>query len=91
MEYTISENRLRKLFVNYMDSIFDLKYEDINKNFLDSHGDTFGYLQNNPKQFHFLNYKTEGTLLSLFGEMTYELLLYYLRERFPDVEIDGVE
>ena len=43
------------------------------------------------KKFYYGDYKTEYLLNGMFGELTNELLLYYLRERFPDVNIDGIE
>jgi hypothetical protein len=89
MEYTISENRLRKLFVNYMDSQYDLKYDSAPREFVDKNGDVFGYTIQH--HFYYANYPTEYPLNEMFGELTNELLLHYLRERFPDVIIDGID
>lgn len=90
MEYTISEERLRKVFVNYMDSMYDLKNDTERQSFVDKYGEPFGYLTIHD-QFNFWTINIENTMLSLFGKMTYELLFHYLKERFPDVKIDGVE
>jgi hypothetical protein len=89
MEYTISENRLRKVFVNYMDSIYDLKYHRASREFVDKNRGVFGLTIN--YQFYYNGYQLEYTLNEMFGELTDELLLHYLRERFPDVRIDGIE
>jgi hypothetical protein len=89
MEYTISENRLRKLFVNYMDSQYDLKSNRITREFVGKDGEVFGGIINN--HFYYADYPTEYSLNEMFGELTNELLLHYLRERFPDITIDGIE
>jgi hypothetical protein len=92
MEYTISENRLRKVFVNYMDSLYNLKYDSNTREFMDKNGEVFGYLLTiKSKQFYYGEYSTEYFLNEMFGELTNELLLHYLRERFPDITINGVE
>ena len=96
MEYTISENRLRNLFVNYMDSQYELRYVKSTREFVDKDGEIFGYplfntMEYKSKNFYYGDYKTEYLLNGMFGELTNELLLYYLRERFPDVNIDGIE
>lgn len=91
MEYTITENRLRKLFVNYMDSMYNLKYKGSTREFVDKSGDVFGYVLTIDTHFYYSDLKTENSLDGMFGELTNELLLHYLRERFPDVGIDGIE
>ena len=94
MEYTITENRLQKLFVNYMDSQYDLKYDYDSRVFVGKDGAEFGYFFT-PKSKHFTysNYPTdvEYSLTQMFGELTNELLFRYLRERFPDITIGGIE
>jgi hypothetical protein len=89
MEYTISENRLRNLFVNYMDTQYELEYDAGPREFTDKNSEVFGYLIQN--QFYYGFIQTEYSLNELFGELTNELLFHYLRERFPDVIIDGIE
>jgi hypothetical protein len=96
MEYTISENRLRNLFVNYMDSQYDLRYDKSTREFVGKDGEIFGYLLFNSmeyksKNFYYGDYKTEYSLNEMFGELTNELLLNYFRERFPVITIDGIE
>jgi hypothetical protein len=88
MEYTISENRLRKIFINYMDSQYDLKYDSAPREFVDKNGEVFGLTIQ--YQFYYADYPTEYSLNEMFGELTNELLLQYLKERFPDITIDGV-
>ena len=89
MEYTISENRLRNLFVNFMDSQYDLSYDKSTREFVGKDGEVFGLTIQH--QFYYADYPTEYTLNEMFGELTNELLVHYLRERFPDVRIDGIE
>jgi hypothetical protein len=96
MEYSITENRLRKVFVNFMDSQYDLRYDKSTREFVGKDGEIFGYLLFNTleyksKHFYYGDYKTEYSLTQMFGELTNELLLHYFRERFPDITIDGIE
>jgi len=96
MEYTINENRLRKLFINFMDSQYDLTYDSKPREFLGKDGEVFGFVAFNSmkrtsKHFYYGDYKTEYFLNEMFGELTNELLLHYFRERFPDIKIDGIE
>lgn len=93
MEYTISENRLQILFVNYMDSQYDLKYKENTREFISKGGEIFGYLLGNftHPHFYYSDYPTEYSLTEMFGRLTNELLFHYLRERFPDVRIDGID
>ena len=75
-----------------MDSVYDLKCDYDSREFVDKNGGEFGYfLTRKSKQFYYADYPTEYTLNQMFGELTNELLIHYLRERFPDVRIDGVE
>ena len=96
MKYTISENRLRKVFINYMESQYDLNYDRNTREFKVvtpiSDGDMvdiFGYILN--RHFYYGDYSTEYVLNELFGNKTNELLLDYLRDKFPNIEIEGIE
>ena len=89
MEYIISESRLEKIFKNFMDSQYDLTYDRAPREFVDKNGEIFGLTMQH--QFYYVDFPTEYTLSQMFGEHTYELLIHYLRERFPDVRIDGIE
>jgi len=89
MRYVISESRLERIFNDYMDSQYDLKYDSAPREFVDKNGEVFGLTIQH--QFYYNGYQLEYTLNELFGELTDELLLHYLRERFPDVRIDGIE
>ena len=89
MEYIISENRLERIFKNYMDSQYDLTYDSKPREFVDKNGEVFGLTIQH--QFYYADYKTAYPLNEMFGELTYELLIHYLRERFPDLKIDGIE
>ena len=96
MEYSINENRLRKLFINFMDSQYDLTYDSKPREFLGKDGEVFGFvafnsMKHTSKHFYYGDYKTEYFLNEMFGELTNELLLHYFRERFPDLKIDGIE
>jgi hypothetical protein len=92
MKYIITENRLGRIFKNFMDSQYDLKFiasQEFTDKFVDKNGDIFGIMLS--YEFEYVDYSTEYSLNQMFGELTNELLLHYLRERFPDITIDGIE
>jgi hypothetical protein len=92
MKYIITENRLLEIFRNFMDSQYDLSY-DLKDNryfgFVDKNGDVFGLVDD--EHFYYGYFSEQGVLEGVFGDAANELLLYYLRERFPDITIDGIE
>jgi len=89
MRYVISESRLERIFNDYMDSVYDLTFDSAPREFVDKNGEVFGLTIQ--YQFYYADYPTEYTLNEMFGELTNELLVRYLRERFPDTRIDGIE
>jgi hypothetical protein len=89
MKYIISESRLEGIFERYMDSYFDLKYNPMTREFRSRVGDTFGDLING--RFYYGSYSMELFLNTMFGDITNDLLDDYLRKRFPDIDIRGVE
>ena len=89
MKYIIRESRLEGLFERYMDSYFELKYNPMTREFRSRVGDTFGDLING--RFYYGSYSTELFLNTMFGDITNDLLDDYLRKRFPDIDIRGVE
>jgi hypothetical protein len=72
-----------------MDFQFDLTYNYDFDEFTTKDGDIFGYLIDS--EFFYGFFSGENTLHSMFGDATDELLLNYLRRKFPNVEINGVE
>ena len=81
-----------------MDSNYDLKFDKSSREFVDKNGEVFGLTiqhqfknNGNLRHFYYSDYPTEYLLNEMFGELTNELLLHYLRERFPDITIDGIE
>ena len=89
MKYIIRESRLEGLFERYMDSYFDLKYNPMTREFRSRVGDTFGDLIKG--RFYYGSYSMELFLNTMFGDITNDLLDDYLRKRFPDIGIKGVE
>ena len=88
MKYSITENRLNRVFKSYMDFQFDLTYDyDINE-FTTKDGDIFGYLIDS--EFFYGFFHEEKSIYPMFGDATDELLLNYLRDRFPELEIEGI-
>jgi len=88
MKYFITENRLNRVFESFMDFQFDLTYNYDFDEFTTKDGDIFGYLVDS--EFFYGFFSGENTLHSMFGDATDELLLNYLRDRFPDFEIEGI-
>lgn len=87
---------MRKVFINYMEYQYDLNYDRNTREFKVitpiSDGDMvdiFGYILNH--NFYYGDYSTEYVLNELFGNKTNELLLDYLRDKFPNIEIEGIE
>jgi len=72
-----------------MDSQYDLTYDRAPREFVDKNGEVFGLTIQ--YQFYYADYQTEYSLNQMFGELTNELLVRYLRERFSDTRIDGIE
>jgi hypothetical protein len=91
MRYTISESRLTDIFKNFMDSQYDLEYHHKTREFIDKDGEIFGYIMGVGHQFYYSDYSTEYSLNEMFGDITPEILFNYLKKRFPEVDISGVE
>lgn len=91
MKYIIMESRLEDLFERYMESTYDLKFYNATREFRikERLGRIFGDLWE--QRFYYGNSFEENLLKSMFGEGTNKLLLFYLRKKFPNLEIDGIE
>ena len=91
MRYIITESRLYDIFEKYMESTYDLHYFSFTREFRVKEilGNIFGDLWE--QRFYYGNSLEENLLKSMFGEGTNKLLLFYLRKKFPNLEIDGIE
>ena len=91
MKYIISESRLQDIFDRYMELTYDLRYYSEDREFRvkERRGYIFGDFWE--QRFFYAYLSDEEFLKSMFGEDTNKLLLNYLRKKFPDIEIDGVE
>lgn len=91
MKYIISESRLQYIFDRYMESEHDLRYFPNTRSFIgrEMGGNGFGQLFAN-RFFYEKNSEME-LLQGMFGKDTNKLLLNYLRNKFPDVKIKGIE
>jgi hypothetical protein len=89
MKYIIRESRLEDIFEKFMDSYFDLKYNPYSKQFRSRVGESFGDLIKG--RFYYGSYSKEFFLNRVFGDITNDLLDNYLRKKFPDIGIQGVE
>jgi hypothetical protein len=91
MRYIISESRLDDIFERYMESTYDLRYYSEAREFRVKvrWGDIFGDLWE--QRFYYGNSFEENLLKSMFGPITNRLMVNYLRKKFPNVEIEGIE
>ena len=91
MRYIITENRLQDIFDRYMESTYDLNFYYATREFRvkERLGKIFGDLWEN--RFYYGNSSEENSLKTMFGDGTNKLLLNYLRRKFPNIEINGVE
>ena len=91
MRYIITESRLYDIFEKYMESTYDLYYYSDTREFRmkERLGRIFGDLWE--QRFYYGNSLEENLLKAMFGDATNKLLLNYLRRKFPEVEIEGVE
>jgi hypothetical protein len=98
MKYIIRESRLEDIFEKYMESNFDLKYNPKTNEFRSRVGEKFGEMYGGETfgdlikgRFYYGSYSTELFLNTMFGDITNDLLDDYLRKKFPDIGIKGVE
>ena len=91
MKYIISESRLDDIFERYMESTYDLHYYYATGEFRvkERLGNIFGDLWQ--QRFYYGNSFEENLLKSMFGPITNRLMVNYLRKKFPNVEIEGIE
>jgi len=91
MKYVITESKLQDIFDRYMELTYDLKFYNFSREFRikERLGSIFGDLWE--QRFYYGNSLEENLLKAMFGEPTNKLLLVYLRKKFPNIEIDGVE
>ena len=90
MKYIISESRLQDIFDMYMDTQYGLTYNWKEREFRTERGDIFGDLWRD-NRFYFAYDSDPRLLKSMFDNSMYKLMLNYLRNRFPELEIDGIE
>jgi hypothetical protein len=97
MKYIIKENRLIEIFNSYMDSEYDLSYDEkdnermggIHYDYIrDYSGEIFGTVVSH--QFYFVNDSMEDVFYGIFGEHSYQLMIEYLNRKFPSLNIQGL-
>ena len=90
MKYVIRESMVRNIFKKYMDSQYELKYNHSTREFINvKDGEIFGYILGGGTFYQYDN-SQELFLEGLFGPNIYKLLLNYLIEKFPEVDIRRV-
>lgn len=90
MRYIINESRLQDIFDRYMESTYDLKFRPISREYRTGNGIIFGdFWRDN--RFYYGNDLECNSLKAMFGDATNKLLLTYLRKKFPEVGIRGIE
>ena len=98
MRYIINENRLIEIFNHYMDSEYDLSYNEndnermggIHYNYIrDYSGEIFGTVV--ARRFYYShNDSMAEVLYGMFGEHSYQLMLEYLNKKFPSLNIEAL-
>ena len=89
MKVIITEDKLYKVFSDFIDSEYDLSYNIRSREFIDKDNHAFGWLKGTV--FMYGEMSDQLGLEGYFGNKTSKLLLMYLRDRFPDTPIYSVE
>jgi hypothetical protein len=88
MKYIISENKLSKVFDNFMDHKFNLSLNGP-KMLVGEDGEVFGYIGDS--RIVYVQSYPEKILYTFFGDRAGDLLYDYLHNRFPGIKIDAVD
>lgn len=86
MKLIITENKLYNLFVKYMDSQYDLSYDNTTGALIDKDDNVFGYVIRG-KFIHDDSLSLEG----FFGNKTNKMLKTYLNDKFPGTPIHSIK
>ena len=87
MKYIISENKLSKVFDNFMDHKFNLSLNGP-KMLVSKNGEVFGYIGDS--LILYVQSYPGKILYTFFGDRASDLLYEYLHNKFPDIGIDAV-
>jgi hypothetical protein len=87
MKYIISENKLSKVFDNFMDHKFNLSLNGP-KMLVSKNGEVFGYIGDS--LILYVQSYPGKILYTFFGDRANDLLYEYLHNKFPDIGIDAV-
>jgi hypothetical protein len=87
MKYIISENKLSKVFDNFMDHKFNLSHNGP-KMLVGEDGEVFGYIGDS--LILYVQSYPGKILYTFFGDRASDLLYEYLHNRFPNIGIDAV-
>jgi hypothetical protein len=91
MKIIIRESMVSNVFKKYMNSEYKLYYKHSTREIISlNNGEIFGYILGGGKFYHY-DYSQELFLEGFFGPNMNKLLLDYLNERFPEVNIRSVE
>lgn len=85
MKYIISENRLSEVFRKFMDSQYDLTMDRITRQLISNDGEIFGDVVRG--HFYYYDGGTEFYLTQMFGKDVNRLLINYLRNKFPGLDV----
>ena len=87
MKYIISENKLSKVFDNFMDHKFELSLNGP-KMLVSNNGEVFGYIGDS--LILYVQSYPGKILYTFFGDRANDLLYDYLHNKFPGIGIDAV-
>lgn len=89
MKLIITENKMYDTFARFMETRYNLSYNNRTREFIDNDNQVFGWMS--LYTFFYSDLPTESFLKSFFGKNTDKMLLKYLKEMFPDVSIHHIE
>jgi len=89
MKYIVEQDRMDRFFNRYMDYFYDLKCKHEYREFRDRYNKTFGFIDK--KVFYYATYRLENEMMEMFGKDVNDKLFNYLSNRFPDLNLIGVE
>ena len=94
MKYIITEDRLQNVFRRFVNDILGgITYNPTTREFVFNDGEVFGYVlsRNDLRHFFYGDYNIENFFDQAFGDKTNGLLLKFLNDNFPELNIKTID